>query len=308
MDDDVRKKFTRIELFAQAQEYLKLNQYEQKLYNPNYYYQSADYFRNLLNNIAWYVDEIFIPIYGFNNYLISNYGRIYSIKYKQLIKPYIDTYGYLLINMRDNDSKYKVKKVHRLIMLNFNYFPGCEQYKVNHIDGNKTNNYFNPLSPRNNLEWCTQKQNIIHAIKLNLRTYSSMMGSNNPHSVFTEDQINSICKILNSYPNCSVNFVLNKLDFKISYDHLRHLIYKIKEKIQWQAISDNYPNIPRSAKKHHMHDEAFYHEFCKLLKRKASAKEIANILNISITEVYTIRQGILKLHFHSDIASQYNLW
>lgn len=57
---------------------------------------------------------------------------------------------------------YKTFKVHRLVAQVF--LPNLEnKEQVNHIDGNKENNNIN------NLEWCTQIENMTHSYKIGLR-------------------------------------------------------------------------------------------------------------------------------------------
>jgi DNA-binding XRE family transcriptional regulator len=60
------------------------------------------------------------------------------------------------------DKKYNYFSKHRLLAINF--IPNPENLpEVNHIDGNTFNNSLN------NLEWCTSKQNAIHALKMDLK-------------------------------------------------------------------------------------------------------------------------------------------
>lgn len=54
------------------------------------------------------------------------------------------------------------KKIHRLVLETHKSIENSHLYQVNHIDGNKENNSIV------NLEWCTAKENIRHAIKLGL--------------------------------------------------------------------------------------------------------------------------------------------
>ncbi len=68
--------------------------------------------------------------------------------------------GYYQIKLSKN-GKTKTIKVHKLIVEHFmKKIP--KELTVNHKDGNKLNNYIN------NLEICTQKENIKHAIDNNL--------------------------------------------------------------------------------------------------------------------------------------------
>ena len=108
--------------------------------------------------------EIWKDIKDFEGlYQISNLGRIKSLldnkgKKREIIrKPRKAKNGYLYLNLWNN-GKYKTVKIHRLVaeyfIDNVNELP-----VVNHIDGNKLNN------SANNLEWCTYKQNTIHAYK-----------------------------------------------------------------------------------------------------------------------------------------------
>lgn len=108
-------------------------------------------------------NEVWKDIKGFEGiYQVSNYGRIKSIvKYNKLMKSALDKSGYLKICLTDFKHKKHTFKVHRLVAENFlENEIGKEQ--VNHIDGNKKNNKVE------NLEWCTQSENMQHAFKNNL--------------------------------------------------------------------------------------------------------------------------------------------
>lgn len=97
----------------------------------------------------------------YKNYEISTHGRVRNKKTKKTLKQ-TDKYGYPAVGLYNNDTKKKGSvHVHRLVCMAFIENIG-NKIMVNHIDANKYNNN------ATNLEWCTAKENVAHAIKNNL--------------------------------------------------------------------------------------------------------------------------------------------
>ena len=97
-------------------------------------------------------------IEGFENYEVSDNGKVRSKKTGRVLKNSVAPNGYLRVNLRANNQSY-TRYVHRLVALNFLKGEG----QVNHIDGNKSNNNVK------NLEWVSPRENIEHAEKTGLR-------------------------------------------------------------------------------------------------------------------------------------------
>ena len=104
------------------------------------------------------VFETFVKIDGFNNYEVSNLGRVRNIKSGRILKPKLNKYGYLIHGLYKN-NKQKYLFLHRIIATAFIDNPEGKPC-VNHIDENKLNN---DLS---NLEWCTVRENNIHGTRI----------------------------------------------------------------------------------------------------------------------------------------------
>jgi hypothetical protein len=96
----------------------------------------------------------FVPIVGFENYLVDPYGRVYSLYKKKLLKPY-PINGYWKVVLYNEDEKVN-KKIHRLVATAFIDNPDIKP-QVNHKNGNKKDNRVA------NLEWVTIKENSHHA-------------------------------------------------------------------------------------------------------------------------------------------------
>ena len=101
------------------------------------------------------VKEEWKDVIGYEGlYQISNLGRVKSIRKNIILRCSNTTTGYKKIELCVN-GKVKTFKVHRLV--GFAFIPNPENKpNINHKDGNPINNYIE------NLEWCTQRENVIH--------------------------------------------------------------------------------------------------------------------------------------------------
>jgi hypothetical protein len=119
---------------------------------------------------AKYMEEIWKDVPGYEGqFQASNLGRIKSLKrlgawVERIRKLHLNKKGnYWEICITDKCGRYfkTMLKVHRMVASAF--IPNTEEKPtVNHKDGNRLNNYVE------NLEWCTQKENMQHAWRTGL--------------------------------------------------------------------------------------------------------------------------------------------
>lgn len=102
-----------------------------------------------------YKNEIWKVIQDVPDYEVSNCGRVRRVDNKKVIVGAINNKGYHRFDLMLNQKRI-ARHGHRLVAEAFISNPDSKPF-VNHKDGNKANNYID------NLEWCTQKENMIHA-------------------------------------------------------------------------------------------------------------------------------------------------
>jgi len=141
------------------------------------------------------MEEIWKEIDGYNGiYFVSNLGNVKSITHyltgrngsgKQngrVLKQTKCYKGYLRVSLSLDKKKFTTG-AHRLVAKAFVSNP-LNLPQVNHKDGIKTNNY------PDNLEWCTNKENQIHAVKTGL--INPNKGEKHHNSKLTNKQIINI--------------------------------------------------------------------------------------------------------------------
>ena len=101
------------------------------------------------------MNELWKPLVGHNQYIVSSLGRIKRKGGIEIYSGSVDNHGYVRFDLCENGKRFCVSG-HRAVAEAFLTKDELRNY-VNHIDGDKTNNKVE------NLEWCTAKENSIHA-------------------------------------------------------------------------------------------------------------------------------------------------
>ena len=131
-------------------------------------------------------EEEFLPIDGFDNYLVSNFGNVKNSKTNRILKLQNHRQGYKEIRLYKN-GKFKMFKVHRLVGKAFLENPDSKKV-IDHIDENKANNNVR------NLRWCSQKDNSCNrGITKNNKSGFKGVCFNKQHNKY-QAQININCK------------------------------------------------------------------------------------------------------------------
>lgn len=173
-----------------------------------------------------------LKIDGLNKkYTIDDYGNIYDVELKRYKKQVEHYKGYMKVSFYIN-GKEKRFFVHRLVLMAFNPVDNMENLQVNHIDGNKKNNYIG------NLEWCTQSENQKHAFQHDL---ISRRGTKNSQAKLTEEQVIEIA-----------DMIMDGVAHKKIAEHFRIseiTVSAIRRKTHWDYLLENY-SFPKSKYSH----------------------------------------------------------
>ena len=99
---------------------------------------------------------------------------------------------------------------HRLVA--FCFLENSKEFKeVNHIDGNKKNNFYK------NLEWCTRSHNVKHCFQIGLR---NSKGENNGRAKIKKEDVR---KIKDMYSN-KISIAEIARTFKIGWTTVSHIL------------------------------------------------------------------------------------
>jgi len=128
--------------------------------------------------------ESWKKIKNYENYSVSDYGRIRNDKTDRILKPSNNTHGYLFVGLWKNGVR-KNHKIHRLVANAYIVNPENKR-TINHIDGIKANNLVE------NLEWSTQKENMQHSYDNGL---NDAKGIKNGRAKLTEEQVLEIRRL-----------------------------------------------------------------------------------------------------------------
>ena len=174
--------------------------------------------------------------------------------------------------------------VHRLVAQAFIPNPENKAY-VNHIDGNKRNNWVG------NLEWTTPKENSDHAWRTGLvNNKGELQGS----SIYTNAQVEKLCQLMSQG-------ILDYTKLEKLTGIKASAISDIRLRRQWKSISDKYKFNDKPFGPKYTDNEII--TACQMMEDpRIPLTAIAKYTNV---DVYTLKD-IIKGHSYMRIANEYN--
>lgn len=204
-----------------------------------------------------------IPIEGFENYFITDDGRVFNSKGVEKVRQEnID--GYWTVNLY-KDGKYYHKRCGRLVGLHYLRDTYEEGLVINHKNLNVKDDRVE------NLEWVTVKENTLHSIE------------NQPHihrkkSEYSVDTIRAVCQ--------RIQDGVRNVDIIKEFGITKGAIYKIRSGESWKWISDDY-NLTPSRRGISEETAAWV---CHRLNEGLSYKEILEMSNHKNLSIHILKK------------------
>lgn len=241
--------------FVEIPEYLLDDPYKQIIH------KDGDTLNNHAENLKWISGEyrweiIDLPDIRKQYYQVSDRGEIRRICDMACLQPIITRDGYNRPSLMSTVAGcHNRHNVHRIVAYYFVKGRTPDREVVNHIDGNRSNNYWK------NLEWVTTQENIQHASM----TLSLPIGENNANSIITNNDAIKICESLNRH-NGAIIDVYNELISEIP-SLTYPVVSSIKYGITFNHVSNQYLNENGKNKQTRHDDYETVIEIAKCLKR-----------------------------------------
>lgn len=178
-------------------------------------------------------------------YAISNHGRVLNTFSQKIMKPNYRPNGYEYYCLAAENSKTNQKKynTNRIVMKTFEPRVDADQLQVNHINGDKTQNYYKMVMPdgsiQSNIEWSTPRENVIHSRETGLNKGSVLNMGDAKRIRELKDQGYSYNRIRQEfYPEVSGTTIQMICKNQTYYDPN----YKPKDDYMRKAYKDNMYN------------------------------------------------------------------
>lgn len=268
----------------------------------------------------------FVKLKKYPNYEIDINGNLRNIKTKKIIKPRLNTNGYLRYSIKDENNIMREVSQHRLLKLTFDYKDGCENLFIDHINCNKTDNRLS------NLDWVTPKENFHRAIENKLIS--------NTNTIITDEIVINIRK--EYIPGSNGNLTNLQHKYKIGrhsvLDIIKNRIFnhlpKTEELSEYYLKMKNYPyyqgpyyhkiEIPLSIQEEIKYKFFFYHrnktelgkeyqvhrktiESIIFGKYKERKDRVNNGLKLTEHDVLDIKRELANKVSHSILSKKYNV-
>ena len=172
------------------------------------------------NKVKFCGGELFVELYEYPGYYVSPNGKVLGRK-GSILKPCKTHDGYLRICIRNRENKAMSKNIHRLVAETFVPNPFLKP-QVNHKNGIKEDNEMR------NLEWVTQRENIIHSFDMGL--HKPKRGDEHYKSKLTNDQVLEIYNELKEGTSSQKELAQK---YKVGISTIGH----IKTGRQWSSIT-----------------------------------------------------------------------
>lgn len=227
---------------------------EKRNMNVRIHHIDGDTRNNKLSNLEWIEDkEEWRPLISTiktkagriarvnpDDYMLSNKGRVYSVRNKSLMNPNVDN-GYVKVALPytiegTNAVIRNNTKLHRILAMTFE-IPGHSGQRrfINHINGIRNDNNLK------NIEWVTPQENTRHAFAMGLEV--NPKGQEHPRAKFTNHQRECVYEILKTLkwtpPKLLTKLIAERLP-AISHDDVKYAKQVIKKTQGFE-----FPLLPR---------------------------------------------------------------